>query len=30
MQLYLRPFHNFLREQNSLEWTLEHQNSLMK
>ena len=30
MQLYLRRFHNFLREQNSFEWTLEHQSSLMR
>ena len=25
MQLYLRPFYNFLRQRNSFEWTTEHQ-----
>ena len=25
MQLYLRPFYNILRQQNSFEWTTEHQ-----
>ena len=25
MQLYLRPFYNFLRQQNIFEWTTEHQ-----
>ena len=25
MQLYLRPFYNFLRQPNRFEWTLEHQ-----
>ena len=25
MQLYLRPFYNILRQQNSFEWTIEYQ-----
>ena len=25
MQVYLRPFDNILRQQNSIEWTVEHQ-----
>ena len=25
MQLYLKPFYNFLRQQNNFEWTTEHQ-----
>ena len=25
MQLYLRPFHNILRQQNNFEWTIDHQ-----
>ena len=25
MQLYLKPFHNILRQQNNFEWTTEHQ-----
>ena len=25
LQLYLGPFHNIIRQQNNVEWTLEHQ-----
>ena len=25
MQLYVRPFYPFLRQQNNIEWTTEHQ-----
>ena len=25
MQLYLRPFYNFLRQEKNFEWTIEHQ-----
>ena len=25
MQLYIRPFYNILRQQNSFEWNTEHQ-----
>ena len=30
VQLYLRPFHNILRQQNNFEWTTKHQTSFKK
>ena len=30
MQLYLKPFYNILRQQNSFEWTREHETKIQE